>query len=160
MHKFPEYGIWSNMHQRCRNPKNKGFKWYGGRGINVCDRWQSFPVFYADMGPRPSKNHSIERVDNNLGYEPDNCIWATMAVQNKNRRARSSGFGSAHHMAKLNDMKVREIRSLKAAGVGYKRLADQFGVDRSTIKQIFQGETWVHVKDASEVSPLDFEETP
>ena len=68
----PEYRSWSMMLNRCRNPKNKDFARYGGRGIAVCERWQDFELFLADMGPRPSKGHSIERVDGDEGYGPDN----------------------------------------------------------------------------------------
>lgn len=82
----PEYGVWALMKSRCLNQKNKSFAYYGGRGITVCDRWLDFEPFYADMGPRPSPEHSIERVDNSLGYEPDNCVWATDFEQMNNTR--------------------------------------------------------------------------
>lgn len=74
------------MLTRCRNKNVPCFRHYGGRGIKVCERWMNYENFLADMGPRPSPKHSIERVDNNRGYEPDNCIWATQSKQCKNRR--------------------------------------------------------------------------
>jgi hypothetical protein len=80
---------WRGMKQRCRNPNNPAYPSYGGRGITVCERWNSFENFYADMGPRPSPQHSIDRWPNNDGnYEPGNCRWATKSEQNENRRPR------------------------------------------------------------------------
>ena len=83
----PEYYAWANMIQRCTTPTNPGYAFYGGRGIKVCDEWlKSFEVFYADMGPRPSADHSVERRDVNGNYESSNCFWATKTQQNNNTR--------------------------------------------------------------------------
>lgn len=82
----PEYHVWKALRARCYNPKNPRFEDYGGRGIKVCDRWRhDFSAFLADMGRRPP-GCSIERKNNDLGYDPDNCRWATSAEQMINRR--------------------------------------------------------------------------
>lgn len=82
-----ECDIWQKMHDRCRNPASKDYPNYGGRGIAVCERWHTFEHFYADICPRPSPLHSLDRYpDKNGNYEPNNCRWATQTQQTRNQR--------------------------------------------------------------------------
>ncbi len=80
------YGNWVGMKSRCSSPSDPNWDRYGGRGITVCERWQDFANFLADMGEKPP-GLSLERVDNNAGYSPDNCIWADHKTQCRNRRS-------------------------------------------------------------------------
>lgn len=81
------YNTWKNMKQRCSNAKNPDYEYWGGRGIQVCERWlNSYQAFLEDMGQRPSSKHSIDRRNNDGDYEPSNCYWATPVEQANNRR--------------------------------------------------------------------------
>jgi hypothetical protein len=91
--KVPEYSIWKGMKSRCQNPKNQDYAYYGARGIFVCDRWKNdFAAFFADMGPRPSAKHTIERENVNGNYEPSNCVWLPAHLQSANRRCAGGNF--------------------------------------------------------------------
>lgn len=82
----PEYSLWCQMRARCQRQSHEAYHNYGGRGIRVCDRWQDFSAFLEDMGPRPGKGYTVDRIDNNKNYEPGNCRWATRAQQSRNSR--------------------------------------------------------------------------
>lgn len=85
--KHPLYRTWRGMMARCELPSSAGWRNYGARGITVCDRWRgSFDAFVADMGTRPTQAHTVERLDNDGPYAPDNCVWATPITQARNKR--------------------------------------------------------------------------
>lgn len=85
LHNSPEHNAWRKMKDRCLNPKSQRWDRYGGRGITVCDSWKkSFIAFYNDMGPRPTPDHSLERLDNDGHYTPSNCEWALRIQQANN----------------------------------------------------------------------------
>ena len=101
---YPEHTVWRAMKKRCYNI-TPYYKYYGGRGITVCKRWlNSFPNFLKDMGSRPSKRHSIDRINNNKGYSKSNCQWVTKSKQMLNRGAwgKVSLRGVSHHGKKFS----------------------------------------------------------
>lgn len=113
----PEYTVWKNIRARCNNPKGSSYERYGARGITVCPAWSTFEQFYADMGPRPSLRHSIERIDNDGPYSPENCRWATIAEQTRNRR---SNVWLTHDGQTMTLDDWAKATGLKAATIRYR----------------------------------------
>ena len=85
----PEYATWTSMMQRCTNSNDAAYKSYGGRGIRVCDEWYDYQNFLRDMGCRPSPDFTLDRIENNKGYTPENCRWADKITQSRNQRINS-----------------------------------------------------------------------
>lgn len=113
------YGCWCGIKRRCLNKNDKGYKNYGGRGIKVCQRWMSFKNFFEDMGLRP-EGLSIERIDNNGDYCPENCEWADSKTQNRNKR------------------NIKKYR-----GKSIPEWADELGIKRRTLyNRIYDGMSW------------------
>jgi hypothetical protein len=108
--KLPEYRVWSDMRSRCNNSNHQVYRHYGGRGIKVCQKWQdSFIEFFKDMGPRQSKRFSIDRIDNDGNYEPENCKWSTMKQQIANQ-------GNKHYTKKL----IKQVKETLQQQEGYR----------------------------------------
>lgn len=128
------YLVWSDMRRRCLNPTNSRYENYGGRGIKVCDRWlhgdggvSAFECFMADMGPRPSLKHSIDRINNDGNYEPSNCRWATPTEQARNKRD--------NRTVEFRGRKMVMQEAIKESGIPewtvYQRLKAGWSVDRA-----------------------------
>lgn len=135
----PEYRTWKRMRRRCDNPADKNYASYGGRGIVVCERWRvSFTAFLSDMGRKPTPKNSIERRDNEKGYSPDNCYWASAKQQSENRRSSRHvilaaekitmteaarrlqlHYSSIQHHAKVRDITLQEAIDHYASRGGF-----------------------------------------
>lgn len=120
------YYVWAAMVQRCTNRKSADWKDYGGRGISVCERWRKFEYFLADMGEKP-RGMSIDRVDNDGPYSPENCRWATLRQQAANNRK-----------VTLTDADVEWVRANPDKTL--RELAEALGVGTTTIGRIRRGE--------------------
>lgn len=116
------YPVWNAMIQRCYNAENRAYKHYGKRNITVCDRWKnSYEDFLSDIGERPSKNHSLDRIDNDGDYSPDNCKWSTWFEQALNRREQSNNTSSktgVYWDKKNNNWRVEIQSNNKRIGLG------------------------------------------
>lgn len=128
----PEYRSWYAMLTRCNNKNSAQYKDYGGRGIVVCEEWvNSFENFFKDMGYKPSRNHSIERTDNNKGYNKNNCVWATRIEQCSNKS------NNRKFLYKGQELTVTEIS--RRSGIGRSKIsnwANRSGYSKEKIEQI------------------------
>jgi len=124
------YRSWSSMLTRCLNSKSDNYKHYGGRGITICDRWRNFADFLADMGERPLGT-SLDRIDPNGNYEPDNARWWPQSAQSQNTRRTL-----AAHV-------VSEIRRRVAGGESQTAVAKSFGIKQPVVSRIIIGQAYV-----------------
>lgn len=133
----PEFRTWQTMMQRCENPKDTHFKNYGARGITVCAHWHAFKNFYDDMGPR-LEGMTIDRIDNNLGYEPSNCRWASLKEQHRNTRRNRS----IEYLGKTATL----IEWSEQTGIPYgtlaQRLRNGWSIDRALTALHSHGKAW------------------
>lgn len=136
--KIPEYGVWLTMRRRCDLPTSTDYHRYGARGISVCERWKDFGAFLADMGRRPSVDHTIERVDNLGNYEPGNVRWATRIDQANNRR---SNHLLAHRGQTRTVAEWARISGLKAATL-FRRIRVGWDVSRAITEPCAIVERW------------------
>ena len=131
-----EHRAWMLIKQRTLNPNNPNYPRYGGAGISICEQWaSSFTAFFEHIGPRPSADHSVDRIDNSKGYFPGNVRWATAAEQVQNSRT-----------AKLTPDTVRAIRAAAAAGVPTKALAEKYRIRDYSVRNVVKGYTWGNLK--------------
>jgi hypothetical protein len=119
--KRPEWYVWRTMIVRCTYKSHDKYKYYGGRGISVCARWLSFDNFIVDMGPRPSAEYQIDRIDNDKDYSPENCRWLT---RRDNIRRQSQNRLVPHY---------QEIRRLSDAGHSKNEIARLFGTSHAAV---------------------------
>jgi hypothetical protein len=126
------YSIWRGMRERCNNPNHKNYNRYGQRGITVCARWNNFNNFLQDMATTYQVGLTIERNDNNKGYGPENCKWATRSEQSRNQIS-----------TKLNAIKVRVIRRLWEMNYGTQtEIGNLFGISRIHTHRVIHKNKW------------------
>jgi hypothetical protein len=129
----PEYHAWTLAKQRCEDSNLESYKHYGGRGIKMCDRWrEDFRNFYEDMGDKPSRDHTLGRINNDGDYDPVNCEWQTKTEQNRNRRT-----------VKCSKAIAKEMRWLwENTSLSQSQIAKKFGVSQMTVSNIVNHKNW------------------
>lgn len=136
------------MMARCYNPEHRAYLNYGGRGIGVYEPWHDLPAYVAwieqNLGSRPD-GCTLDRIDNDLGYQPGNIQWATRRQQRANQRQDVLPKGSAKPQSLLTEDIVRQCRARWAAGESQQDLAAEFGVSKPTMHKAIVGKTWQHV---------------
>lgn len=128
--KSKTYRTWKEMRQRCNNPNNDKYQWYGGRGIAICSRWDSFENFHADMGDRPD-GMTIDRIDNDKGYSPDNCRWLPQLEQTR-RQAKN----------KLSAELAVKLKADRDAGMTFQEIGQKYGVSKTAAHRCCTSRTW------------------
>jgi hypothetical protein len=128
----PLYATWSAMRQRCNNPNSTHYRHYGGRGITICARWDDFELFIADVGDKPSKRHSLDRIDVNGDYKPGNVRWATQKEQRWNTRPEFAPGQTAFGRTQTLDEWAREF-GIKRGTLG-RRLHDGWPLEQALTK--------------------------
>lgn len=130
------YRAWCNMRQRCHDPNSCQWKDYGGRGIQVCIRWDDYELFAADMGPHPGKGWTLDRRNNDKNYSKANCRWATYDTQNRNRRDTSLSLSTAEKIRSRTRIGTRQRPGNALA------LAAEFGITRKRVYDIYYQRRW------------------
>jgi hypothetical protein len=137
MTKTATYKSWHAMKYRCLVETSKDFPRYGGRGITVCERWMLFDNFYADMGDRPAGS-SLERIDNELGYSPENCRWASPVDQARNRRStkKHEFCGALRSIAEISELCGVQRKTLEY------RIRSGWSLNDATTRESNHGNGW------------------
>lgn len=135
------YNSWRSMKERCLNKNHKSFKYWGGKGVTVCERWLEYSNFLEDMGERP-EGHVLSRKGDKGNYEPGNVTWK---LKSENSKEKKPAKGEKNAKAKLTEQQVLEIRSLKEKGYRIKDLSVMYKVTPTTIFYIIRRISWKHI---------------